>query len=336
LKGSSALPEQETTNTTGSWRKALKFTLRLLITVLLLFLVFKNIDLGQFNSAIKQMRIEFLAVVFLLTVFSLWVLAWRMHLILKKLDCDIAVLQVFRATAVATLYSLILPDIASAGIKWYILKGHAGKASNVLSSMLYNQVSIIVVKILIGLAALTVSNPWDQPAVPSVCAIIAAVILLLCLLLLNRHTGPKVNNALAVLLKPLPQKVRAAGQKVLNQIEVFQTTSWFFHLQMASITIFTTAIGVFIYMFAAKAAGIEVPIAVLVWLSSVVFVLGRLPISIANLGVREVTLVGILRLYGVDTSAALLMSMVLFSTIIFMAVIGAVYQITWTFSRKRV
>jgi hypothetical protein len=55
---------------------------------------------------------------------------------------------------------------------------------------------------------------------------------------------------------------------------------------------------------------------------------------VANLGVREATLVGFLAVYGVEKSAAMLMSMILFSTLVFMAIIGAAYQLAWTPSTR--
>jgi hypothetical protein len=59
------------------------------------------------------------------------------------------------------------------------------------------------------------------------------------------------------------------------------------------------------------------------------YVLGRLPISIANLGIREATLVALLPVYGVDKSSALLMSMFVFLATIIRAVIGALCQLIW-------
>jgi hypothetical protein len=56
---------------------------------------------------------------------------------------------------------------------------------------------------------------------------------------------------------------------------------------------------------------------------------------VANLGVREITLVGLLGIYGVEKSQALLMSMILFSALVFMAIIGAIYQIYWAVSSKK-
>jgi len=45
--------------------------------------------------------------------------------------------------------------------------------------------------------------------------------------------------------------------------------------------------------------------------------------------------VGLLALYGVDKSQALLMSMILFSALIVMAIIGVVYQLFWTITAKK-
>ncbi|MEK7995478.1 MAG: hypothetical protein AAB403_16885, partial [Planctomycetota bacterium] len=67
------------------------------------------------------------------------------------------------------------------------------------------------------------------------------------------------------------------------------------------------------YVLAARTASIVAPVSAFVWLCSLIYVLGRMPISIANLGVREVTLVGFLAVYGVGKPAAMLMSMILFS-----------------------
>ena len=87
---------------------------------------------------------------------------------------------------------------------------------------------------------------------------------------------------------------------------------------------------------AAKATNISsVPFMVLVWVQAIIYILGRIPISIANCGVREFVLIGLLGIYGIDQSLALLMSAIVFSAYIFMPFIGALYQILWSLSKKR-
>jgi len=251
---------------------------------------------------------------------------------------------IFGASAITSLYGLVLPGILSTGIKWYILKRSTGKGTNVLSGMLYNQVTLTVVMTVIGLVGLIVTNPaqmilpdgqW-QHALPLACGAALGLVVLLSLLAVNRHTGGPILRLLAVALRPLPRTIREKGETLLAQIGTFQAAGWRFHLAIAGINVVDgLLIGLLIYLSAAWAARVAVPMSVLIWLCAIVFVLGKIPISVANLGVREVTLVGLLAGYGVGRAEALLMSMILFSSLIFMAAIGLVYWLVWAVQARK-
>jgi len=315
-------------------KKLVKLFIRILITAGLLGLVFSRIELQQFWQTVKTARWEFLVALWTLTIILFWINSIKMQLILKRQDCEVETIKIFGASAVTSLYSMVMPGLLSTGVKWYILKQHTGKGSNVLSGMVYNQVIEVVVKVLLGLVAIGLTNPAGGWKVPLGCLIMTIVVIAVCVLLLNRWTGPKISAIVAYALRPLPKVIRRPVETILEQLKVFQTAGYWFHLLMAGITLAASFIGVVIYICAAKAAGIAVPIGALVWQSSAVYLLGRLPISIANLGVREVTLVGTMAIYGVQAPAALLMSMIIFSTNILMAIFGAVFQITWAIKAK--
>lgn len=316
-------------------KRILKFLLRLLVTAALLWLVLSRIDLQQVGQIVKEARWQFLIIVWMLIVLAFWIRAIQMQLILKRQDCDIKSAKIFGASAITSLYSMVMPGLLSTGVKWYILKHHTGKGSNVLSSMVYNQVVEIVVRVLLGLVAVIITNPGQGPQLPIICSIIAAVIVAGCFLLLNRRTGAKVSVALLYALRAFPKIVRSPAETILEQVKVFQTAGYRFHLLIAGVSLTASLLGVVIYIYAAKAAGINVPPLVLVWQSSAVYILGRLPISVANLGVREFTLIEFLAIYGIEAPAVLLMSMIIFSTHIIMAAIGAGCQITWALSKKK-
>ena len=329
---------------TARSKQLAKLLIRILITTGLLLWVFSQIDLEQFRQTIKTAKWQFLIAVWVLTVILFWIRSMKMKLILKKQSCDVATATIFGATAVTCLYSMILPGVLSTGVKWYILKKGTGKPSSVLSSMLYNQLSATVVLMVFGLAALMITNPAsllmadtdNHWLLPAVCGILLTAVILISLLLLNKRTGGKIVKGIGFLLKLLPAKIRQKGWEILDQIATFQAAGAGFHLRIASITITDTLIGgVITYILAARAANITAPLGVFVWLCAVIYVLGRIPISVANLGVREFTLVGLLGIYGVEKSQALLMSMILFSTVILMVAIGAIYQIFWTVSEKK-
>ena len=323
-----------------------KLLIRILITTALLLWVFSQEDIREkFWETVKTARWQFLFAVWVLTVILFWIRSMKMRLILKKQGCNVAIATIFGATAVTCLYSMIMPGMLSTGVKWYILKKDTGKGSKVLSSMLYNQLVATVVMMVFGLVALMITNPAslsmanteNQWLLPAICGILLTAIVLFSLLLLNSRTGGKIVKSIGFLLRSLPAKIRQKGREILDQIATFQAAGVGFHLRIASITITDTLIGgVIAYILSARGANVIAPVGVFVWLCAVIYVLGRIPISVANLGVREITLVGFLGIYGVEKSQALLMSMILFSALVFMAIIGAICQLFWVFTATKV
>ena len=329
---------------TTTTKKLAKFLIRILITTALLIWVFNKTGFEQFLQTVKSARWQFLIAVWLCAIILFWIRSIKMRIILKKQSCLISTHTIFGATAATSLYSLILPGILSTGVKWYILQKGTGKSSNVLCSMIYNQWLIMTIMMIFGLAALmftnpallSISNTTNQQLFPVVCGILLLAIIVVSLLLLNSRTGAKITKGIAVLLRPFPAKIRLKGLQMLEQIATFQTAGAGFHLGIAAASIIDTLIGgVIIYILSARAANVTAPIGTFVWLCAVIYILGRIPVSIANLGVREATLVVMLAPYGVEEPRALLLSMILFSALIFMAVIGAGYQIFWTLTAKK-
>jgi len=319
---------------TNRSKQLVKFLIRILVTMGLLIWVFSRINLPQFSQTIGNARWGFLWIVWGLTVVTYWLLSIKMRLILKKQDCHASTGTLFGASAVTALYSMILPGILDAPVKWYIVKQHTGKGSNVFSSMVYNQFTIMLLTSVSALVALIVTNPAGNWQLPAICSVLLVFLIVVCLSLLNRTVGPKLTNRLSHILNYLPKPFRDTGRRILEQLSIFQTALWSFHLKILLMNFVSiTIVGTTIYIFAAKAARIDVPVGVFIWLCAVIFILGRLPISIANLGVREFTLVGTLALYGVDAPPAVLMSMIIFSNRILMAIIGAIFQLYWAFQK---
>jgi uncharacterized membrane protein YbhN (UPF0104 family) len=319
-------------------KRILGLLIRIAVTTALLVWVVQRIDLDQFWQTVKQARWHYLLGVWFFTALFFGTQALAMQRVLRRQDCFVKLRVLLAASCVTALYSMILPGLLSTGVKWYILKRHTGRGTNVLSSMLYNQVMLAAVMFAMGLAAVAVTNPTailfpemeQQWVLPIVSGLLAAVVVLLPVLVLNRRTGKTVSQALTASLKPLPTRIREKGRTILAQLSLFQTAGLRFHLAVAGINLAGSLfVGVLIYRCAARAARVDVPLDVLIWLCATVFILGRLPISVANLGVREVTLVGLLTAYGVNEAAALLMSMILFTGLVFMAAIGGLIQVAW-------
>ena len=323
----------------------LKYSTRIVFTIGLLVWVFHIVDIQKSAQMTKTARWEYIGILFLMVNLLFLLQGLKGRYIFAKQGCDVSVGRLYCLSALVSLYGLILPGILSTGIKWYILKKDTGKGGNVLSAMAYNQLSIMVVMVAFGCAAFIADNPvtrlTEDAKVVWICSaaagLILAVLLGLFLLLVNRSMGQKAVGAVMRTIKFLPENVVRKIDKVLHQIAQFQTAGYRFHFTVLVLTIIINLGGaVAIYFISAKASNIVVPLGTLIWISGVLYILGRLPISIGNLGVREVALVGLLPLYGVDKSSALLMSITVFCGLLFRALIGAICQLVLTFRTRRV
>jgi uncharacterized membrane protein YbhN (UPF0104 family) len=318
----------------------LKLILRLLITGGLLAWVCHEVGLEDILATIQTARWEYLLGVWGGTLASFWVNAWKLKCILRGLSCPVYTRTVFAVSAMGCTYSLVLPGIVSSGMKWLLLRKDTQDGSRVLSGMVYNQLSMVAVAFGIGFLALVAFEPGSVLGLPFarpervrwVALGLMAGLSLLVYLALAPWSGGRLLNAINTLQRwLLPQKLAAKGEGFVNHIRIFQTLPYRFHFKMAAITFVNMLLGgMLVYLCAAHAANVQVTWSVLATLSMVVYLLGRVPITIGNLGVREVTLVSLLALHGIGKPATLLMSMVIFSGLVFMAGLGVFFLLFWS------
>ena len=323
--------------------KYVKLAIRILVTFGLLAWVFSYIDYQTLCRTVRETRIGYLIVLWGISLAFLALRSFRMRLILKQQALDVGTLAIFKISAVTLLYGFVLPGFMSSGVKWYILKKATGKGTNILNGMLYNQLSELIIMSACALIVLIVTNPTSLlfPGagrlwlLPAVCSIILLALVAVTLFLLNSRTSGYILSILSYMMKVLPSKIRLKGRQALSEVVMLQGAGWRFHVRMALLTFITQVVGtIIVYMLAAKAANINILLTVLIWLPSIIFVLGRIPITIANLGVRELTLVGILAAYDVGRSSALLMSMIVFSSLVIKAIVGAGIMVHWSLTKK--
>lgn len=81
----------------------------------------------------------------------------------------------------------------------------------------------------------------------------------------------------------------------------------------------------------AHALGLDISLLALVWIRSFVFVITLAPIAVAGIGLREVSFVGLLSLYGVAQVEALAFSLANFSVQLALAAFGLAIELTRLF-----
>lgn len=312
------------------WRPCLK----ILVTVGLLGWVIRQIDLVKLWAAIVQAQWIYLVPIWSLAVLSYWLLSWKLALIMERQGCRLPTMTLFAISAVTTLYGMALPGPLDLSAKWYMLRQKTGKGIDVLSSMVYNQFTTTIVVVICGMIAILSVTPPKHLVIWTLGLVAIVVLILAGLLVLHGSYGPRCTNALRILLRPMPKVIAKHGQDLVQRLAGFQSAGWCFHLNALVLSLLANVgIGTLIYLLAARAAGISVPLGIYFWQSTAIFILGRLPISIAEFGIREATLVGSMARYGIEPSRALVMSMVILTNRLLLAAVGAGVHLFWGYRR---
>jgi hypothetical protein len=121
--------------------------------------------------------------------------------------------------------------------------------------------------------------------------------------------------------------MRKPGERLLTSLVEFQQLRLHAYIVILALSFSVFAVGILSLYSATAAVGIEVPLAVLYWVSLILFISRMLPLTIGNLGVREGILVAAFGLYGVQPAPAVLVGLLMFSSMLLIGMIGGAYQL---------
>ena len=169
----------------------------------------------------------------------------------------------------------------------------------------------------------------------------AFAVITVAVLVLHPASGRRIDGYVSVALRSAPDFLRTRGQSLLTAVGDFRGLKASGYLLALGLAFLVFAIGIFGLSLAAKAGGVTVPFSTFFWISMFLFISRLLPLTVGNLGVREGILALSFGLYGVEPANAVLVGLLMFSSVFIVAVVGAGYQIAiamgwlnWNISKK--
>ena len=136
---------------------------------------------------------------------------------------------------------------------------------------------------------------------------------------INHHGQSVVHQTLAALCRQVRQ---------IGQISYRAITSLIAYSAMHSLL---AAVAIICF---GNALNFEIGLLPILWIYPVIYLLGMLPISISNIGVREVSMVMLLAPYGVATTEAIACSVLMYSGPLFCGLIGLMLEAEHFWLRK--
>jgi uncharacterized membrane protein YbhN (UPF0104 family) len=232
---------------------------------------------------------------------------------------------------IATFYSLVLPgNIVAGGISWYKLSRPERKFIEAGALLIFFRLVHIASLIGIGLIAALGDPLVSSPTFVSILIFMSMGLFIVLLLFFSNRTSKLLNH-----LNYIMKGNSSFFMSVFENIEQLLNTAYKFRslgltklLLVFGLSLFSQFLGILNFFLLALAVDIRLSIYIIGWIRSFVSIVQMIPISVAGLGLREVSLTVLLNDYRISPEQAISYSLTIFGVIIITAIVGGFFELS--------
>jgi hypothetical protein len=302
-------------------RKIFSILLRIGISSLLLFILFRRINMQDILRIISAVNPYLLIAAFLIIVFNFVLCFFRWWMLLKAANVHLKKGRAAVSHCAGLFFNLLLPStIGGDFIRSLDLGAHTRKLREVTAAVLLDRLSGFVGLVTVAFLGVIlgyklVENKTILLGVGS----IATILGLLLVVLFNNAIYSKVNR----FLEKRPNRILAVLRALHHEIYIFRDRRGvlFGNLIFSLIVQLTMPLGCYV-IFLALGVNIN-PIYLLIFIP-LINVITFLPISIGGLGLRDISTVTLFGTIGVSKDLSLTMSLLIFFFIFLIGIAGGV------------
>jgi len=313
---------------------------QLTISIGVLYYLFTLISTSNLVEALTSVKLEFIVLALSLSAIIKYAEAHRMKLITDCQGMQVTTSRIFQISLISSFYELFLPPyITGAAVRWYKLSQPNGKRAEALAAIGFNRLINLTMLTLIGCTFWIFSKQDDgEPMHWLVLLIPLSLLTLLGVILRNTRIFDILFTMLNETRLPyIPIVIQEKLGKVIRAVRQFRTLTHTSKLKIIGLELLLHLIGALVFYLFALSLGLPLSLLNIAWIRACVVLATMLPISIAGLGVREVTLAVILTPFGVTLEEAMALAILLMTGRILWGVLGGMiegWDCLWTIRRK--
>ena len=314
-----------------------KFTtiiLRLGVSALLLFLVFKQMDQQSAFAVMKGADKGMLCVSFLLFLASYVIAFWRWEMLLKTLKIDLPLRRIISPYAGGIFFNLFLPSTIGGDFMRSIDLGrYTKRPREVIATVFLDRLSGYAALVILALIAVCLG--WGMGLLRDLSVIVAVGVIgillgLILLVLYNNWVYAFINTLLD---SPKAGKLREAIKNLHEEIYKFRQHKGIIARNIILSLIVQGLNPIAVYLIA-QAFGIHASIIYFFIFLPIISAITLLPISIGGLGLRDVTTVIFFAKIGVAKNMAFATSLTSFFFIALCGGIGGIIYVLTLHHRR--
>jgi uncharacterized protein (TIRG00374 family) len=316
-------------------RRFLGYFVRVLISAGLLYLVARKIPLQTFLQSLRQVNLPLMLVTYLIIPITGYIDANRTKMMADIQGMTLSINQIVRISFITSFYSLFLPGYLAGGvIRWHRMARHDNKPAQAFATIVFTRLLSTIVTVLVGLACwLLDPTARRNLAFGAGLGLLLAALCLTYWIVFDSGRAQRLANWLGS-HRWVPKLVAEKLAKVLRSVGRFGDLTWRRLASTLALLVLSELIGTMSFYLVSIAMHLDLPFVSVGWVRAYVTLITLLPISIMGLGVRDGSLVVMLRTYGVAPALAVTLSVLLLSRTVVLGLLGGACEL-WNVMRLR-
>ena len=300
--------------------------LRYLIATLLVALLLRAVPVSAIWSVLTNCDPILLGIAAVTIIAARLLGALRSKLLLDHQGISFSLLSIFQIGCASTLYGLLLPGSYSGGlIRWYRFSRPQNGYSEVFAALIAERVIDFLVLALFGLLCLRLEEPLRQLSVAIWGLSVVAGLCLFVFTAMVFGLGIPIVGFLRKFTrqsKGMPHTLPLWIDKFGNALVHFNSLGARKAIVLIAISLLFHTVSTLTFFLMAEALDLDLAFASFGWIRAATILLTVVPLTPSGVGIREFSLIYLLRPFSVPAPNAVAFSVLQYAGILFVALIG--------------
>lgn len=296
--------------------------LKILISVLLMYLLIRQIDYKEFKEALENVNVLGILIVVIAYLFSIIVNALKWKVLLPKTELTYLIVLCFRAQ----FYATVLPgQLFGEASKVTVWNNRDEDISEIAASVIFDKITGIIGQILIGVFGIYLSSKANIISYKWLLIALVGLGVFFIYVSSERH--------LYIIIKDLVGQIGKTNKSLGNKLIEFYD-AWYHFATKKGVLIRSILWGIFNQTFGivpiwilSMTMGLKVGFIEYCWIIPLMSVVLLLPVSFAGVGLRDTSIASMLSIFNVNKGSSLVITMSMLMAQIVAALIGGLYAI---------
>jgi uncharacterized protein (TIRG00374 family) len=302
---------------------------KFVILAVLFAAIFWVVPFRDVWEALQVVDLPYFIAGILIALITIYIRAARIRVLTKIQDLDLSTFELFKVNLGVKFYLLFLPGaIIGSGLRWAKVTTK-GKSAEALAAVGFNRLVETYFIVVTGLFWYVLGLRVQKIGFWTLIAFIFVTGLFWLLFIwISKLIISWVRNKEGKKDKPGWNRIWNYIQRLAASIKLYADLGVKGWGILFGISVLAQLVSLVSYVFVAISSGIHISILNLAWIQSVVQLGSLTPLSIAGgLGLREVSLVILLPIYGVPSQIALAFSFLLLSRNLVLSLLGGLFEL---------